>query len=72
MVTRHPAVVEYLGNDYPLFYDRLEDVAETLDRERIRAAHEHLRDMDKADLSVEHFVDQLDRFARNLLRNGAE
>lgn len=38
-----PAVVEYLGHDYPLYYDDLETAARrVLDTARLRAAQEHL------------------------------
>lgn len=44
VVNRLAAVVEYLGPDYPLYYDDDQEAAAKLvDLERVRAAHEHLR-----------------------------
>jgi hypothetical protein len=43
LVNPLPAVREYLGNDYPLYYDDLHQAAAmALDLGRLRAAHEHL------------------------------
>ena len=33
---------------------------------RIRAAHEHIRALDKGEFAVEAFIDRLDRFVRDL------
>ena len=66
VVNRHPAVAEYLGADYPLFYDSLDEVAGLLEMPRIRAAHEHIRALDKAEFTVDAFIDHLDRFVRDI------
>lgn len=43
LVNRLPAVEEYLGHDYPLYYHDLRDAADqALDIGRLRAAHEYL------------------------------
>ena len=43
LVNRLPAVEEYLGTDYPLFYADLRQAAAfAQDIGRLRAAHEHL------------------------------
>lgn len=67
VVNRHPAVVEYLGSDYPLFYEKLESVPALLTYDRIRAAHEYLSRIDKTDLQVAHFVEAVDEFAAMLM-----
>jgi len=63
VVNRHPAVVEYLGEDYPLFYDNLEQAPTLLTDERICAAHDYLCRLDKTDFQIDHFVDAVDEFA---------
>lgn len=62
VVNRHPAVVEYLGAGYPLFYDDIRDVHDLLSPPRIKEAHDYLRSIDKSDLRVEHFVEEVRRF----------
>jgi hypothetical protein len=43
LVNRLPAVAEYLGRDYPLYYEHLQDAAgQALDIGRLRAAHQYL------------------------------
>lgn len=43
LVNPLPAVREYLGDEYPLYYDDLDEAAAmALDLGRVRAAHEHL------------------------------
>lgn len=66
VVNRHPAVAEYLGAKYPLFYDDLDEVAGLLDLSRIQAAHEHIRALDKSEFTIEAFIDRLDRFVRDV------
>jgi hypothetical protein len=59
VVNRHPAVVEYLGADYPLYFDAIEDVADLLDDAKIIAAHEHLLTRDKTQLDAHQFASSL-------------
>jgi hypothetical protein len=58
VVNRLPAVVEYLGEDYPLYFDSLEEAARKAENDRaVTAAHQHmLANPIRAMLSVEHFV----------------
>ena len=43
LVNRLPAVVEYLGREYPLYFDSLEEAArKSVDIDLIRRAHEYL------------------------------
>jgi hypothetical protein len=43
LVNRLPAVEEYLGRDYPLYYAHLQDAADqALDLGRLRAAHQYM------------------------------
>lgn len=62
-VNRLPAVEFYLGRDYPLFYDGLDEVARLIeDRSRVLAAHEYLAGMDRSWLSVERFAREVASF----------
>ena len=53
VVNRHPAVVEYLGAKYPLFYDGLDQVGRLLDKSRIVEAHQYLAEIDKTPYTAE-------------------
>ncbi|PNH00681.1 hypothetical protein TSOC_013485 [Tetrabaena socialis] len=60
LVNRHPAIEEVLGSDYPGFYSDLHDAARFLESfHRIRAAHVHLKKLDKRPFSLDVFMDQL-------------
>jgi hypothetical protein len=52
-----PAVVEYLGPKYPLYYTSLEHAAElAADRNQIRRAHRYLKRLDKSRLTMDYFL----------------
>lgn len=42
IINRHPAIEEYLGVDYPLFYDKISDVSELIVYDKINDAHKFL------------------------------
>jgi hypothetical protein len=56
VVNRLPALEEYLGDDYPLFYDDFADAPRLLTHERIVEGHRYLQRIDRNRFSVEHFV----------------
>jgi hypothetical protein len=68
VVNRHPAVVEYLGCDYPLFFDEPEQVEDLLDLDNVKAAHEYLVSMDTSDLTIERFRSDVAQFAIDVAR----
>jgi hypothetical protein len=55
LVNRHPAVVEYLTPDYPLYFDDIRQVPELLVTERVLAGHQFLVDLDKTVFSGDYF-----------------
>ena len=57
IVNRHPAAVEYLGSDYPLYFDRLSDVPDLLQLDRVLAAHAYLTTLDRTWLRGDVFRD---------------
>ena len=59
IVNKVPGVVDYLGNDYPLYFNHLDEVPELITQENILAAHKYLKNMDKSDLHLDHFVKEL-------------
>ena len=60
MVNPLPAVREYLGDDYPFYFDSLEEAAvKILDRSYIREAYEYLAGLDKRELDGRYFYQSL-------------
>lgn len=47
VVNRHPAIVEYLGASYPLFFDDIREVPDLVNPGRIQAASDYLAAMDR-------------------------
>ncbi len=67
VVNRHPAVVEYVGADYPLLFDSIDEVPALLaDRGRIVAAHQHLLARRGNWLDADVFAKEIARFCRSL------
>lgn len=57
LINYHPAVVEYLGEDYPFYYLTQTGANKKInDLNLIRETHEYLRDMDKRFLTIEDFM----------------
>lgn len=55
-----PAVKEYLGEDYPLYYTTLDEAARKIGRSTtVQRAHLYLKVMDKTRFTVEHFLKKL-------------
>jgi hypothetical protein len=60
IINRLPAVVEYLGDSYPLYFKSLDEVPTILeDTDRLLKAHLYLTRMDKSQLSIDYFSRQL-------------
>lgn len=57
VVCKHPSVVEYLGKDYPCYFETKEQAEEIIhDDDLILAAHEYLKVMSKEWLSADYFT----------------
>ncbi len=65
MVNRLPAVVEYLGPKYPLYYDNLSETA-NFTIEHIRSAHIYLTKLNKVDLMIDSFVSSVKAILQQL------
>lgn len=55
LINRLEAVVEYLGPDYPLYYDHIEEIP-FITMDMIKSANKYLRRMNKKDISVDTFI----------------
>lgn len=55
LINNLPAAVEYLGNDYPLFYSDLNDAANKMDK--VEDAHLYLKSMDKSKFTIKTFLE---------------
>lgn len=62
-------VVEYLGADYPLYYETPEDVHKILDVDKILEGHNYLMAKDKDFLKIEHFIEEFQNEVKDLVIN---
>ena len=52
-------VIEYLGPNYPLYFNDLDDVYELLNITKISEGYEYLKNMNKKDIEIDCFVKEL-------------
>jgi hypothetical protein len=57
LVNKVGGVVEYLGPDYPLYYNNLNEIHGLLNK--VTLAHEYLKNMDKSEFTMEFFYKKL-------------
>lgn len=57
IINRSPAAEEYLGKDYPLYFESPLEVPSLLDK--VKEASEYLANLDKTDISMEKFTSNL-------------
>ena len=63
IVNKLDGVVEYLGEDYPLYFQNRDEVSGMLsDMSRLFDAHDYLKSMDKTRFSLEHFTENFAKF----------
>lgn len=55
IIKKIEAVVEYLGKDYPLYFNNLEEVPELINNKNIENAYYYLENMNKDDISIDYF-----------------
>uniref|UniRef100_A0A7S3ARS5 Uncharacterized protein n=1 Tax=Haptolina ericina TaxID=156174 RepID=A0A7S3ARS5_9EUKA len=65
-INKHPAIVEYLGSGYPLYFNDVGSLQALLNDEhtllqRTRLAHEYLVALPKSHFSLDHFASQLNQ-----------
>jgi hypothetical protein len=59
IVNKLPAVVEYLGENYPLYFENLSDIQNLMQIDNITNAHNYLKNINKQDLTLSHFTSKL-------------
>jgi len=55
----HPAVEEYLGKDYPLYFSNSGEISTLLNDTKISEAYEYLLKLDESKLNMSHFMDHI-------------
>ena len=61
LVNCHPAVVQYLGEDYPFYYNSMETANKKInDIELIKETYYYLKNMDKSKLDIKTFLKEFE------------
>ena len=69
IVNKLPAVVEYLGINYPLYFKDIKNIPTLLKRDNIINAHRYLKNMDKTFLTIETFISDLQRIITSTINS---
>ena len=59
VINRLDGVIELLGEEYPLYYDNLDDINDILTFDNIYKAHKYLKYMDKKKYDIKYFINDL-------------
>lgn len=59
IINRIPAVIELLGDKYPLYYETLNEIDNLLSDDNIKKATNYLSKIDKKCFTIEYFIDKL-------------
>lgn len=66
IVNKLPGVVNYLGENYPLYFSNLEEIASLLNEDKLLEAHEYLKTLDTKQLEIDYFVKKLFTYIQNI------
>jgi hypothetical protein len=59
LISKHPAVIEYLGENYPFYFSSLEEANIKInDTILIKETHDYLKSMDKKFISINYFIEK--------------
>ena len=68
LVNKIEPVIEYLGKDYPFYYENIDEATIKLnDIKLIKKTHEYLKKMDKNFLNVESFINSFKNILQTLI-----
>jgi len=59
IINKIEGVVDYLGEDYPLYYNNIDEVKDLIDTQKILEAHEYLKNIDKTPFMISTFLTDL-------------
>tara|TARA_B100001094_G_scaffold238803_1_gene234270 strand:+ start:2519 stop:5074 length:2556 start_codon:yes stop_codon:yes gene_type:complete len=66
VINRLDACIEYLGSDYPLYYDYPDEIQDLLSESSVASAHEYLKQLDINSFSMDSFVAKINHFVKQV------
>ena len=68
IINRLPSIEAYLGKDYPLFFDNIEQLQnDFINDEKIMLANEYLKNLDKSRFTINYFISCINNKLRKLV-----
>ena len=62
LINAHPAIIEYLGDDYPFYYNTIESANRKInDIELIKKTHYYLKNLNKKPFDINNFISQFQK-----------
>jgi hypothetical protein len=68
IVNKLPPIFEYLGQNYPLYFDKLDEVQYLLTDQQILKAHLYLKELNKTDITIKYFTEKLMNICSSLFQ----
>jgi hypothetical protein len=59
IINKIEPVVDYLGEEYPLYFNNLNEVPDLINTQKIEAAYLYLQNLDKSRFSIDSFLNDL-------------
>ena len=69
IINKIPAVVELLGKNYPLYYEKITDVYNLINQKNIKNAYTYLSKLPKTKFNITYFVSDLVHALKNVTSN---
>ena len=69
LINKIEGVVNYLGDNYPLYFTNISQIPKLLTIQNIKNAHTYLSQMNKSDLTIKYFMRQLYTIIHNNIDN---
>lgn len=66
IINKIPAVIELLGKNYPLYYEKQSDVYSLLNEKTIYNAHKYLKNLNKKKYTISYFISDFIEYLRSM------
>jgi len=66
VINKIPAVVELLGEKYPLYYDNISDVKNMITYDKIQKAYKYIKALNKKKLDIKYFINDFITIIKNI------
>jgi hypothetical protein len=61
IINKHPAVIEYLGKNYPSYFTKYDQIQDLLTYDSIQSSAEYLQNLSKSELTIDYFKSEFQK-----------